>query len=141
MDEGTYEEAIAEFDLALFSDGSMAAAFHNRALAEQRTGSLSSAIKDYARSIELDPELALAYQNRASAYLEAGGRQSALADLDHSLELDIGGCDEAIIALDRAIEIVPLIERLTAQDRFENTPYDECVGAMRVLAETEGDEA
>ena len=44
-------------------------------------------------------------------------------------------------ALDRAIEIVPLIERLTAQDRFENTPYDECVGAMRVLAETEGDEA
>ena len=44
-------------------------------------------------------------------------------------------------ALDRAIEIVPLIERLTAQDRFENTPYDECVAAMRVLAETEGDEA
>ena len=47
MDKGRYEEAIAEFNLALFSDGSMAAAFHNRALAEQRTGSLSSAIKDY----------------------------------------------------------------------------------------------
>ena len=88
MDEGRYEEAIAEFDLALFSDGSMAAAFHNRALAEQRTGSLSSAIKDYTRSIELDPELALASQNRASAYLDPGDRQSALADLERSLELD-----------------------------------------------------
>ena len=85
---GRYEEAIAEFDLALFSDGSMAAAFHNRALAEQRTGSLSSAIKDYTRSIELDPELALASQNRASAYLDPGDRQSALADLERSLELD-----------------------------------------------------
>ena len=70
---GRYEEAIAEFDLALFSDGSMAAAFHNRALDEQRTGSLSSAIKDYTRSIELDPELALASQNRASAHLEPRG--------------------------------------------------------------------
>jgi len=66
MDEGRYEEAIAE----------------------QRTGSLSSAIKDYTRSIELDPELALASQNRASAYLDPGDRQSALADLERSLELD-----------------------------------------------------
>jgi len=47
MDEDRYEEAIAEFDLALFSDGSMTAAFHNRALAEHRTSSLPSAIKDY----------------------------------------------------------------------------------------------
>ena len=66
----------------------MATAFQNRALAEQRTGSLSSAIKDYTRSIELDPELAPAYQNRASAYLETWDRQSALADLEQSLELD-----------------------------------------------------
>jgi len=44
-------------------------------------------------------------------------------------------------ALDQAIEAVPLIERLTAQERFENTPYDECVGAMQVLAGLEGDEA
>jgi len=88
MDEGRYEEAIAEFDLTLFSDGSMAAAFHNRALAEQRTDSLSSAIKDYTRSIELDSELALVYQSRASVYLETGDRPSALADLERSLELD-----------------------------------------------------
>ena len=61
---------------------------YEEAIAEQRTGSLSSAIKDYTRSIELDPELALASQNRASAYLDPGDRQSALADLDRSLELD-----------------------------------------------------
>jgi tetratricopeptide (TPR) repeat protein len=89
MDEGRYEEAIAEFDLALFSDGSVAAAFHNRALAEQRTGGLSSAIKDYTRSIELDPELAPPYQNRASAYLEPGNRRSALADFEKAVSLGI----------------------------------------------------
>ena len=88
MDQGRYDEAIDEFDLALFSDGSMAAAYHNRALTEQRTGSLSSAIKDYTRSIELDPELAVAYQDRANDYLETRDRQSALADLEQSLELD-----------------------------------------------------
>ena len=44
-------------------------------------------------------------------------------------------------ALDRAIEAFPLIERLTAQDRFENTPYEECVNAMRVLAGLDGGEA
>ena len=43
-------------------------------------------------------------------------------------------------ALDRAIESVPLIESLTAQDRFENTPYSECVAAMRVLGGFEGGE-
>ena len=43
-------------------------------------------------------------------------------------------------ALDQAIEAVPLIERLTAQGRFENTPYGECIGAMRVLAGLEGGE-
>jgi lipoprotein NlpI len=34
FDEDRFEEAIAEFDLALLLDGSMAEAFHNRALAE-----------------------------------------------------------------------------------------------------------
>ena len=64
LEEGWYEEAIAEFDLALFLDGSMTAAFYNRALAQQRTGRLASAIKDYTRAIELSPDLALAYASR-----------------------------------------------------------------------------
>ena len=47
LEEGRFEEAISEFDLALFLDGSMAEAFHTRALSEQRAGRLFSAIKDY----------------------------------------------------------------------------------------------
>ena len=70
LEEDRFEEAIAEFDLALFLDGSMAEAFHNRALAEQRTGRLFSAIKDYTQAIKLLPDLALAYANRGSAYIE-----------------------------------------------------------------------
>lgn len=44
-------------------------------------------------------------------------------------------------ALDRAIEVVPLIERLTAQGRSESTSYEECVAAMHVLADLDGGEA
>ena len=55
MEEERFEEAIAEFDSALFLDSSMALAFYNRALAEQQTGSLVSAIKDVTRAIELSP--------------------------------------------------------------------------------------
>ena len=44
-------------------------------------------------------------------------------------------------ALDRAIEVVPLIERLTAQGRSESTSYEECVAAMHVLADLDGAEA
>ena len=51
LQEGQYEEAIVEFDRTPVLDDSMAAAFHNRAVAEERTGRLGSAIKDYTRSI------------------------------------------------------------------------------------------
>ena len=38
LEEGRYEEAIAEFDLAVFLDGSIAAAFYNRAPASLGAG-------------------------------------------------------------------------------------------------------
>ena len=66
LEAGRFEEAIATFDLALFLDGTLAVAFHNRALAKQQSGSLTSAIKDHTRSIELDPDLALTYAARGS---------------------------------------------------------------------------
>ena len=44
-------------------------------------------------------------------------------------------------ALDRAIEVVPLIERLTAQGRSESTDYEECLAAMQVLADLDGGQA
>ena len=123
LEEGRFDEAIAEFNQAIVLDASMAAAFHNRALAHERTGKLASAIKDYTRSIELDPDLALAYANRGSAYLEVEDLQSALSDLNRSLGLDeksvsahtllglvlldLGRAEEALANLDRAIELDP----------------------------------
>ena len=48
---------------------------------------------------------------------------------------------QRLLALDRAIEVVPLIERLTAQGRSESTGYEECLAAMQVLADLDGGEA
>ena len=61
LEEGFYQEAIAEFDLAIFTNVSYAPAYHNRALAEERIGRLASALKDYSKAIELDLRIAIAY--------------------------------------------------------------------------------
>ncbi len=44
LKEGRFQEALAEFDQALLLDGSLAAAFHNRALAKEYTGRIPEAI-------------------------------------------------------------------------------------------------
>ena len=51
LEEGFYQEAIAEFDLAIFTNVSYAPAYHNPALAEERIGRLASALKDYSKAI------------------------------------------------------------------------------------------
>ena len=97
LDDGRFEEAVAEFDQAIHLDGSSAAAFHNRALAKEYSGNLPEAVEDYTRSIELDPDLALAYANRASVYSKLGEFQNALNDLDQALILD----DTSVLAHNR----------------------------------------
>ncbi len=68
LEEGRLEEAIAAFDQAILLDSSLAAAFHNRALAKEHTGRLTEAVEDYTEAIKLDPGLAIAYANRGGAY-------------------------------------------------------------------------
>ncbi len=96
LEEGFYQEAITEFDLAIFTKLSYAPAYHNRALAEERIGSLASTLKDYSKAIELDPSYAKAYLIRASAHAKLGMAAKYLANLNHAVSL---GMDRAAAEL------------------------------------------
>jgi tetratricopeptide (TPR) repeat protein len=69
LEEGMYQEAIAEFDLSIFTNVSYATTYHNRALSEEQLGRLASALKDYTKAIELDPGIAVAYGPAAASEL------------------------------------------------------------------------
>ncbi len=87
MEEGRYEEAIAEFDEAIALDVDLAVAYVGRGNAHGELGNLQQAIFDYDRAIDLDLSLAAAYANRGEAYSDLGNIQHAVADLERALSL------------------------------------------------------
>ena len=96
LEEGFYQEAIIEFDLVIFATVSYAPAYHNRALAEGRIGSLASTLKDYSKAIELDLSYAKAHLIRALAHAKLGMAAQYLANLNHAVSL---GMDRAAAEL------------------------------------------
>ena len=87
LEEGFYQEAITEFDLTIFTNVSYAPAYHNRALTEERIGSLVLTLKDYSKAIELDPGYAKAYLIRASVHAKLGMAAQYLANLNNAVSL------------------------------------------------------
>ena len=73
----------------------------------------------------------------ASEHLEAAARlRSVIATWTEGRDLiEIGAYSPGSNpALDHAIEVVPLLEKLTAQGRSEHTSTEECVEVMRMLS-------
>jgi tetratricopeptide (TPR) repeat protein len=58
MQTGDQDHAIADFDAAIQIDPNYAAAFYNRAKAEQNKGDSAGAAADSAAAVRLDPHLA-----------------------------------------------------------------------------------
>jgi flagellum-specific ATP synthase len=76
----------------------------------------------------------------ADEHLEAAARlRSVLATWIEGRDLvEIGAYSPGSnVTLDHAIEVVPLLEKLTAQGRSEHTTTSECVEVMRMLAGVE----
>jgi tetratricopeptide (TPR) repeat protein len=71
-DKGQWDEAIAEYTLALEIDPDLLEALNNRGSAYTEKGQLDLAIADVSKVIEIDPENTLAYYNRSIAYLYKG---------------------------------------------------------------------
>jgi tetratricopeptide (TPR) repeat protein len=99
-----FEEAIAEYDLAIQADADNLLAYSNKGYAQMRLGDLTkgdSALKQnrYAASVETlqyltakDSSYALGHYNLALAYIKVGKEGEAIQEADTVLKLDADYC-------------------------------------------------
>jgi len=85
---GYYEQAIADYSMAIALDPNYAGAYINRGIAYRKKDDYEQAIADYSRAIELDPNDAEAYYARGYVYDEKGDYEQAIADYSRAIELD-----------------------------------------------------
>ena len=63
-----YDQAIADYNMAIELKPDYAQAYVNRGNAYRDKGVIDRAIADYSKAIELKPDYAQAYYNRGGAY-------------------------------------------------------------------------
>jgi len=122
-DQGDYESAIFNFNLAIGAEPGMSEAYNDRGLAYSAIEENDKALADFNKAIELDPSSASVYSNRGALYCSQGDYEQALTDLNKAIELlpqlakayhnrgftylGLGEVDKAIADFDEAIEITP----------------------------------
>lgn len=146
FDQGDYEKAIVQFNMAIASQPEMGEAYNDRGLAYYAIGETDKAIADFNKAIELLPNPAISYSNRGGLYLFQGNYEQALADLDKAIELsprlakayhnrgltylDMGNYDQAIADFDQAIELTPeLMFSIQATKESRNPTGESLLGS------------
>ena len=118
---GRYDDAVADFSLAIERDAEHAWAIASRGETYQALGRYNDALTDFNRAVELDPEQSWLV-SRGVLYRRMERYDDALADLSGALGLGpeygptvqrgltyqfMGRYDDALTDLSRAIEISP----------------------------------
>lgn len=85
--QGRFDEAIAQFQLALGADPHDVAALCNLGQSLQAQGRLNEAIGSYLQALALDPRNAIAYCNLGAALHDQGNRAEALECYQQALQL------------------------------------------------------
>lgn len=88
LEDRHYEEAIAEFKLALEQTPRHRGAHLGLALTYLQTERLEDALAELDETIAIDPEFAVAYANRGIANDRLGRYEEAVADYRRAVELD-----------------------------------------------------
>jgi TonB family protein len=88
LDNGEYDKAIAEFDLAIATDPAAAMAYADRGLAHLWKYDIPQAHDDLEAALRIAPNSAVALRGRGVLEYLSGDCVSARADLTRSLELD-----------------------------------------------------
>ncbi len=118
-----YQEAIEDFNSAIYYNSSYSHPFYNRGRTYARLGSHQQAIKDYDRAIELNPFSANSYFMRGKSHAILREPQKAINDYTRAIELNpndaeyhyergslrcaLGSHREAIEDYNRAIALNP----------------------------------
>ena len=84
---GSYEDAISDYDIAIQFGQQLPVSYFNRGLARTSLGQYREAIKDFSFVINREPNNAFAYNSRGLAQYELGKYQEALSDFDEAIRL------------------------------------------------------
>jgi tetratricopeptide (TPR) repeat protein len=87
-DLGPKQEAIADYDKAIFLDPNDDRAYYNRGIVKYKLDRKRAAMADFDKAISLNPNLAQAYLNRGSVKSDLGQKQEAIADYDKAISLN-----------------------------------------------------
>lgn len=120
---GQYNQAIAQYTIAIRLDPEFVLPYYNRGLARRDKGDWDQAIDDFTEAIRVDPKYSVAYSNRASVYNQQGNWGQAIADSTEAISrdsknchaygirgwanLDSGNLDQAIADCTEAIRLEP----------------------------------
>jgi tetratricopeptide (TPR) repeat protein len=84
-DKGAYEQAILDFNAAIYLNPSLALAYSNRGATYAGYGMFEKAVNDYNKAIELNSDLRQPYHNRCFALAQLGHAEQAIADCDKAI--------------------------------------------------------
>jgi len=85
-ENGDFDHAIADYDVAIKLNPTYAKPFNNRGLAYQKKGDYDRAIKEFDEAIKLSPNYGNAFANRAAAYQKKNDYERAAQDTAIHLE-------------------------------------------------------
>jgi tetratricopeptide (TPR) repeat protein len=123
VEQGRYQQAIADFNRALQIKPDNAAAYINLGHTHMEMGQYQQAMADFDRAIEIEPDNALAHLARGSVHRMLGQYQRAIADLNWVIQIEpdnalahfgrgnsylsLGRYQQAIADFNKAIQIEP----------------------------------
>ena len=88
MSSGKYQEAIAQYRLALDADPRNAQTFYNLSVAQRQVGDRAGEKSSLSRALELSPDLSLAHDALGATSLTQGDKVQARREFERGLELD-----------------------------------------------------
>jgi tetratricopeptide (TPR) repeat protein len=127
MKEGSYDQAIGQFNEALALDANHAEAYVLRGMAYIDKADYDRAIADCTKALEIEPELDKAYYGRGKAYVEKQQYDQAILDFTKAIELNpkraegylargtlywLKTIDRAIAYRTKALEIQPELDKV-----------------------------
>ena len=83
-----FEEAITNYNKAIYRKPGDAFLYYSRGLAKRRANQYDTAIKDYDEAIQLNSTYTSAYHQRGLAKAQLGQYENAIADYDKAIELN-----------------------------------------------------
>ncbi len=87
-EQGDYEKAIKNYNMAILLNPIFSEAYFNRALSYYQLKNFERSISDYTKSADFDPNNPIIYNNRGDAYYRKQDFQSAVKDYDKAISLN-----------------------------------------------------